>query len=158
MRCLTSIALLLSVLCVSGAAARMVGSGRQTEEGVWGELLTLDCRGRLHLLANSPLALSIDLGDGSAAHEFWVDKLLERARDRCPASDSWLKTLMPTFEWALSWLDASGRHATMPCDGPGDKNAFSPRLTYPGAGHRVLNAPSSCSFSSWAAGKGCLFQ
>jgi len=152
----TRVTFLLSVLCAS-AAASTVEPGMQTEEGVFGELLTLDCRGRLHLLANSPLALSFDLSDGSAAHEFWIDKILERARDRCSASDSWLKTLLPTVEWALSWVDPTGRHATLPCEVPGQQ-AFLPFLPYPAADQRVLNVPSSCSFKSLAAGEGCLFQ
>ena len=55
-----------------------------SEEGVWGEVLTLDCEGRLHFLSNSPAAVSFDLSDASAT------QLRDRAssRDRIAEASS----------------------------------------------------------------------
>ena len=133
------------------------------EEGVWGEVLTLDCEGRLHFLSNSPAAVSFDLSDASATHEFWVQKLLERARERCEVSDTVLKTLLPTLEWALSFVaDAAQGPRRLPCDEPDadarQHNAFLPLLPNAKEGSAGIVAPKSCSEATIASGEGCLMQ
>jgi hypothetical protein len=157
---------LLVILACGGATSAL-----QVEQGVLGELLTLDCEGRLHLLGNSPVAVSLDLRDGSAAHEFWVQKLLERAIERCAsASDTALKTLLPTLEWALQYIvdPAARKQRVPPCDDPPpwspDPNserpsAFLPLLPHPSAqSYAGLVAPSTCSLDTLSSGKGCLMQ
>ena len=132
---------------------------------MWGEVLTLDCEGRLHVLGNSPVALSLDLRDASAAHEFWVQRLVERARERCTsASDPVLKTLLPTLEWALKWIVDPSSPRLLPCDNPaagtnGQQSAFLPWLPCPSAQSLAgVEAPRTCSRDTLASGKGCLMQ
>jgi hypothetical protein len=170
---------LISLLVILRLACGGATSAPQVEQGVWGELLTLDCEGRLHLLPNSPVAVSLDLRDGSAAHEFWVQKLLERAIERCAsASDTALKTLLPTLEWALQYIvDPAARkqRVALPCDDPvstpptpppwsPDPNserpsAFLPLLPRPSVqSYAGLVAPSTCSLDTLSSGKGCLMQ
>ena len=152
---------LLGLLPCSRAASALRG-----EQGVWGEVLTLDCEGRLHVLGNSPVALSLDLRDASAAHEFWVQRLVERARERCTsASDPVLKTLLPTLEWALKWIVDPSSPRLLPCDNPaadtanGQQSAFLPWLPCPSAQSLAgVEAPRTCSRDTLASGKGCLMQ
>ena len=135
----------------------------EVEQGVWGELLTLDCEGRLHLLANSLSAVSVDLGDASEAHEFWVDKFMERARERCAVSDPVLKTVLPTLEWALNWIvDPATDRQPLPCDEqtqPNQPSVFLSWLPCPDArGSAGIVAASTCSKDTLSNGKGCLLE
>mmetsp|Transcript_1690 Transcript_1690/g.3819 ORF Transcript_1690/g.3819 Transcript_1690/m.3819 type:complete len:807 (-) Transcript_1690:397-2817(-) len=170
------LAVLLLLLCQQACATPLgseetpLGSEELSmQPGVWGEILTLDCEGKLHLAPNSPFALSLDLADLKTANDFWMDKVLQRARDRCPAAQaSHLKAiLLPSLEYVINTFltGNSTRVSSLPCPGlnQGDA-AFQPWIPslLEGAFRAVrlasVDAPATCSLATLAAGQGCLLQ
>eukprot|EP00961_Rhodomonas_salina_P265794 3592697-Rhodomonas_salina.6 len=148
---------LRAVVLVFGALllATVAQGTRETEAGMWSELLTIDCAGHTHILANTPFAVSFDDGSSEFQH-FWFNAVLQRAHARCPTASKadFQANLIPSLHMLLNLL--WGSNTALPCDTDWAQ-AFDPMLN-PNSIKVDMDFPASCSPQTLADGKGCLLQ
>ena len=151
--------------------------------GIWHELLSVDCRGGVHLLNKNPLEMNINLVEVKKHLDFFAAQVEARAKIHCPLiTESEIERRMPTFGMLLNRAHGVGGDDTVCVDSDGkpvfartlfNADLLSATLLNGGimganalksTGHASsfyamgLETPETCTYESWKQGGACAFQ
>jgi len=117
------------------------------------EILTLDCKGRVHFLPGTPFEAHIKAEKGLQLYNVFMEKLMERTKCTCPSitERNFVRQYVLGVEAFLSHNLTNRLDDSCPQQDSG--MSFLQNLKY-----EAFNPPNSCSLSSIVAGKPCLLS